>query len=156
MLLDLTTMILLVGYVLVSLMLRLTQGLSVADAVTHFARNRPPGIYKEDYIQSLFDYYHERRCCTPAWLSQTIRSSSVPRAVQGSGALVAAMQQCLVSSWLHEHEIMQAHVSVGRRQWGHRPCRHGRTKMRTLRGQKTWKVRPMILLASAVPQHGRH
>lgn len=49
------------GYVLVSLMLRLTQGLSVADAITHFARNRPPGIYKEDYIQSLFDYYHERR-----------------------------------------------------------------------------------------------
>jgi mRNA-capping enzyme len=49
------------GYVLVSLMLRMEPRLSVADAVTTFAKLRPPGIYKEDYVQSLFDYYHERR-----------------------------------------------------------------------------------------------
>lgn len=50
------------GYVLASLMLRMDPRLNVADAVTTFAKLRPPGIYKEDYVQSLFDYYHERRC----------------------------------------------------------------------------------------------
>lgn len=50
------------GYVLVSLMLRFMQRLSVAEAVKQFAKLRPPGIYKEDYVQSLFDYYHEHRC----------------------------------------------------------------------------------------------
>lgn len=49
------------GYVLASLMLRMDPRLNVADAVTTFAKLRPPGIYKEDYVQSLFDYYHERR-----------------------------------------------------------------------------------------------
>ncbi len=43
-------------------MVRFTQGLSVTEAIMQFRKLRPPGIYKEDYVQSLFDYYHERRC----------------------------------------------------------------------------------------------
>jgi len=49
------------GYVLASIMLRITMSLRVKDAVLNFARVRPPGIYKEDYIATLFDYYHELR-----------------------------------------------------------------------------------------------
>lgn len=56
---------------LASIMLRITMSLRVKDAVLNFARVRPPGIYKEDYIATLFDYYHELRCdvvssCAPA------------------------------------------------------------------------------------------
>ena len=47
---------------LASIMLRITMGLRVKDAVLTFAKVRPPGIYKEDYVASLFSYYHERRC----------------------------------------------------------------------------------------------
>ena len=50
------------GYVIVSMMLRFVQNLPVRRAVADFVKLRPPGIYKEDYLQSLFDYYHEHRC----------------------------------------------------------------------------------------------
>ena len=45
----------------------------VSQRIEQFARARPPGIYKEEYIQALFDSYHERRpeevSCpsTPEW-----------------------------------------------------------------------------------------
>ena len=29
-----------------------------------FSTNRPPGIYKEEYVQALFDHYHEVRLPT--------------------------------------------------------------------------------------------
>eukprot|EP00850_Spirogloea_muscicola_P016566 SM000135S27010 [mRNA] locus=s135:225419:230943:+ [translate_table: standard] len=38
-----------------------TMSMHVANAVTIFATARPPGIYKDDYIQSIFKSYHERR-----------------------------------------------------------------------------------------------
>ena len=46
--------------------------------VCEFAKTRPPGIYKADYIESLFDYYLERRFSTtkdpgvPNWKSDTL------------------------------------------------------------------------------------
>ena len=46
---------------------------SISQRIEQFSRARPPGIYKEDYIQALFDAYHERRpeevSCpsTPEW-----------------------------------------------------------------------------------------
>lgn len=48
------------GFMLVSWMVRYG-GLSVADALARFAQVRPPGIYKDDYIDELFRYNHERR-----------------------------------------------------------------------------------------------
>lgn len=44
-----------------------------AQAIQLFANARPPGIYKQDYIDELFTFYHERRpetvICpsTPEW-----------------------------------------------------------------------------------------
>ena len=46
--------------------------------VSEFATARPPGIYKADYLKSLFDYYLERRFSTtkdpgvPSWKSDTL------------------------------------------------------------------------------------
>jgi mRNA-capping enzyme len=46
--------------------------------VTEFAKVRPPGIYKSEYLESLFDYYLERRFSTtkdpkvPAWKSDDL------------------------------------------------------------------------------------
>ena len=46
--------------------------------ITEFARVRPPGIYKSDYLESLFDYYLERRFSTtkdpkrPSWKSDDL------------------------------------------------------------------------------------
>ena len=39
--------------------------MSTATAVSTFAKFRPPGIYKDDYINLLFSYGHELRqaCC---------------------------------------------------------------------------------------------
>ena len=40
-------------------------GMPLTDAVRHFAVHRPPGIYKDDYIQALFKYNHFYRCAAP-------------------------------------------------------------------------------------------
>lgn len=57
---DKPTYGLLTGYMLVNYMVR--QGISVAEALHLFAKHRPPGIYKADYIDALFKYNHEPPC----------------------------------------------------------------------------------------------
>ncbi|PNW80070.1 hypothetical protein CHLRE_08g376700v5 [Chlamydomonas reinhardtii] len=51
------------GFVIVSALMRLRKdrGLSVRRALQRFAAARPPGIYKDAYINDLFKYYHETR-----------------------------------------------------------------------------------------------
>ncbi|GIM08149.1 hypothetical protein Vretimale_12219 [Volvox reticuliferus] len=63
------------GYIVVAALmrLRLGSGLSMKRAIARFAMARPPGIYKDQYINDLFKYYHELRDSTtvtppvPAW-----------------------------------------------------------------------------------------
>ncbi|CAN0879813.1 mRNA-capping enzyme [Linum grandiflorum] len=54
------------GYMIVHFLMR-TQLMSVTEAVTKFAEVRPPGIYKSDYIDALYTFYHEKRqdICPP-------------------------------------------------------------------------------------------
>lgn len=60
------------GYMIVHFLMR-TQSLSVTQAIKIFAEARPPGIYKPDYIDALYAFYHERKpemvICpsTPEW-----------------------------------------------------------------------------------------
>ncbi|CAI5479663.1 unnamed protein product, partial [Closterium sp. Yama58-4] len=60
------------GFMIIHLLMRAMGG-HVAERLAEFAEARPPGIYKEEYIQSLFSFYHERRpdavICppTPEW-----------------------------------------------------------------------------------------
>ncbi|XP_008787727.1 mRNA-capping enzyme-like [Phoenix dactylifera] len=59
------------GFMIIHFLMR-TQLLHVSDALHIFAQARPPGIYKQDYIESLYLFYHEspeNLVCppTPEW-----------------------------------------------------------------------------------------
>ncbi|XP_058212930.1 uncharacterized protein LOC131324813 [Rhododendron vialii] len=60
------------GYMIVHYLMR-TLSISVTQAIKLFADVRPPGIYKPDYIDALYNFYHERKpemvVCppTPEW-----------------------------------------------------------------------------------------
>ncbi|KAL6496191.1 hypothetical protein OROGR_029449 [Orobanche gracilis] len=60
------------GYMIVHYLMR-TLPLSVSQAIKIFADARPPGIYKPDYIDALYNFYHEKKpdivVCppTPEW-----------------------------------------------------------------------------------------
>ncbi|KNA16349.1 hypothetical protein SOVF_089770 [Spinacia oleracea] len=61
------------GYMIVHYLMRTQQASSVTEAIERFAKARPPGIYKQDYIDALYAFYHETRSdlvvCpdTPEW-----------------------------------------------------------------------------------------
>ncbi|OWM90230.1 hypothetical protein CDL15_Pgr006551 [Punica granatum] len=60
------------GYMIIHYLMRSTS-MSVTQAIKKFADARPPGIYKPDYIDALYTYYHEKKpriiICppTPEW-----------------------------------------------------------------------------------------
>ncbi|KAF9680005.1 hypothetical protein SADUNF_Sadunf06G0075200 [Salix dunnii] len=60
------------GYMIVHYLMR-SQPMSVTQAIKIFAEARPPGIYKPDYIDALYSFYHEIKpdmfVCppTPEW-----------------------------------------------------------------------------------------
>ncbi|XP_022747225.1 mRNA-capping enzyme-like isoform X3 [Durio zibethinus] len=60
------------GYMIIHYLMR-SQSMSVTQAIKIFSEARPPGIYKPDYIDALYAFYHERRpemvVCpsTPEW-----------------------------------------------------------------------------------------
>ncbi|KAL8509189.1 hypothetical protein ACS0TY_016394 [Phlomoides rotata] len=60
------------GFMIVHFLMR-TQPTSVTQAIKTFADARPPGIYKPDYIDALYNFYHEKKpdmvVCppTPEW-----------------------------------------------------------------------------------------
>ncbi|PRQ43021.1 putative mRNA (guanine-N(7)-)-methyltransferase [Rosa chinensis] len=60
------------GYMIIHYLMR-TLPISVTQAIKTFADARPPGIYKPDYIDALYSFYHERKpemvVCpsTPEW-----------------------------------------------------------------------------------------
>ncbi|KAI5663666.1 hypothetical protein M9H77_22989 [Catharanthus roseus] len=64
------------GYMIIHFLMR-TQQMSVTQAIKIFADARPPGIYKPDYIDALYSFYHEKRpemvVCpsTPEWKKST-------------------------------------------------------------------------------------
>lgn len=60
------------GYMIINYLMR-TQPTYLTEAIQEFSRVRPPGIYKQDYIEALYMFYHERKpenmICpsTPEW-----------------------------------------------------------------------------------------
>ncbi|KAJ7961298.1 mRNA-capping enzyme [Quillaja saponaria] len=60
------------GYMIIHYLMRFLS-MSVTQAIKTFAEARPPGIYKPDYIDALYTFYHERKpemvVCppTPEW-----------------------------------------------------------------------------------------
>ncbi|PIA38958.1 hypothetical protein AQUCO_02700264v1 [Aquilegia coerulea] len=60
------------GFMIIHFLMR-SQSMSVSEAIQIFVNARPPGIYKHDYIDALYTFYHEKRpetvICppTPDW-----------------------------------------------------------------------------------------
>lgn len=48
------------GFMIINYLMR-SQPMSVSEALQIFAKSRPPGIYKQDYIDALYTFYHEER-----------------------------------------------------------------------------------------------
>ncbi|XP_074570709.1 uncharacterized protein LOC141827381 isoform X1 [Curcuma longa] len=46
------------GFMIIHFLMR-TQRLHVSEALQVFAQARPPGIYKQDYVEALYKFYHE-------------------------------------------------------------------------------------------------
>ncbi|CAO2839473.1 unnamed protein product [Amaranthus hypochondriacus] len=61
------------GYMIVHYLMRTQQASCVTEAIQRFAEARPPGIYKQDYIDALYAFYHETKSdlvvcpSTPEW-----------------------------------------------------------------------------------------
>ncbi|XP_050378086.1 uncharacterized protein LOC126795288 [Argentina anserina] len=61
------------GYMIIHYLMRTLPMHTVIEAIQTFAKARPPGIYKPDYIDALYSFYHERKpaelVCppTPEW-----------------------------------------------------------------------------------------
>ncbi len=63
--------------------LRREKGMTVKRALTRFAASRPPGVYKDHYINDLFKYYHEARCdAISLGPERVLTIYSTPRMVQ--------------------------------------------------------------------------
>ncbi|MCL7039703.1 hypothetical protein MKW94_014887, partial [Papaver nudicaule] len=60
------------GFMVVHFLMR-SMAMSVTEAIQRFHDARPPGIYKQDYVDALYSFYHERKpknlICprTPEW-----------------------------------------------------------------------------------------
>ncbi|CAK9277141.1 unnamed protein product [Sphagnum jensenii] len=92
------------GFMIVHYLMR-TQCSSVAQALRMFAEARPPGIYKQDYIDKLFTFYHERKpqslVCpsTPEWKRPAtvdlneVASTDQDDDDEDDGGLLAALQE---------------------------------------------------------------
>ncbi|OVA10755.1 Dual specificity phosphatase [Macleaya cordata] len=87
------------GLMIVHFLMR-SQSISVTEAIQVFANARPPGIYKQDYIDSLYTFYHERKpenvICpsTPEWKRSSdldLNGEAVPDE-DDDGGIVAPMQ----------------------------------------------------------------
>ncbi|KAJ6992975.1 mRNA-capping enzyme [Populus alba x Populus x berolinensis] len=81
------------GYMIAHYLMR-SQPMSVTQAIEIFAEARPPGIYKPDYIDALYSFYHERRpntvVCppTPEWKRSSefdLNGEAVPDDDDGGG-----------------------------------------------------------------------
>lgn len=88
------------GFMIVNYLVRI-QGLTVKEALQRFAAARPPGIYKQDYIDALFRFYHERKPETMLYPSTPEWKRSVSVDLNGNamededddGDIMAALQE---------------------------------------------------------------
>lgn len=96
------------GFMIVNYLVRI-HSMTVKEAVQRFAAARPPGIYKQEYIDALFRFYHERKPetmlspSTPEWkrsVSVDLNGNAMEDE-DDDGEIMAALQEVEV-----EHEVM--------------------------------------------------
>ncbi|KAJ4958730.1 hypothetical protein NE237_025841 [Protea cynaroides] len=94
------------GYMIIHFLMR-SQFISVTEAIERFASARPPGIYKQDYIDALYTFYHERKpetvICppTPEWKRSSdfdLNGEAVPDEDDDGGIAVSFHEEDHVES----------------------------------------------------------
>ncbi|CAA3027955.1 mRNA-capping enzyme-like isoform X1 [Olea europaea subsp. europaea] len=89
------------GYMIVHFLMR-TLPISVTQAIKMFADARPPGIYKPDYIDALYSFYHEKKpemvVCppTPEWKRSSefdLNGDAMPDDDDGDGGSTVPLQE---------------------------------------------------------------
>lgn len=79
---------------------------SYGQAIERFAKARPPGIYKQDYIDALYAFYHETRSdlvvCpdTPEWKRSSdfdLNGEALPE--DDDGVPYASTNVCFLLVW---------------------------------------------------------
>ncbi|CAI9761854.1 unnamed protein product [Fraxinus pennsylvanica] len=89
------------GYMIIHFLMR-TLPISVTQAIKIFADARPPGIYKPDYIDALYSFYHEKKpemvVCppTPEWKRSSeldLNGDAMPDDDDDDGGSTAPLQE---------------------------------------------------------------
>lgn len=79
--------------------------MACVQAIKRFADARPPGIYKRDYIDALYAFYHERRPDTmdypiiPEWKRPSefdLNGEAVPDDDDDDGGSTAPLNVCVI------------------------------------------------------------
>ncbi|MCD7472149.1 hypothetical protein HAX54_013145 [Datura stramonium] len=83
------------GYMIVHFLVR-NQSVSVSEAIAKFAQARPPGIYRQKYVEALYDFYCQSKpelfVCpqTPEWKRDSDQDNEVvaPSSVSNSFEII--------------------------------------------------------------------
>ncbi|KAJ8543176.1 hypothetical protein K7X08_005699 [Anisodus acutangulus] len=84
------------GYMIVHFLVR-NQSVTVSEAIATFAQARPPGIYRQKYVEALYDFYHQSKpelfVCpqTPEWKTDTDQDNEVVPPPSGNLTRAGAM-----------------------------------------------------------------
>ncbi|XP_071721832.1 uncharacterized protein [Rutidosis leptorrhynchoides] len=102
------------GFMIVHYLMR-SSSIPVAQAIKRFADARPPGIYKPDYIDALYTFYHEKKAeltvcpSTPEWKRSTdldLNGEAVPDEDDDGGSAVTIQKNLPIDVTLTNDDIL--------------------------------------------------
>ncbi|KAI3840521.1 hypothetical protein MKX03_014220 [Papaver bracteatum] len=102
------------GFMIVHFLMR-SKPLSVTDAIRAFQYVRPPGIYKQDYIDSLYSFYHETNpehvSCpnTPEWKRSSdldLNGEAMPDDEDDGGTVTASQDNQVPTEVLTNDDVL--------------------------------------------------
>lgn len=102
------------GFMIVHFLMR-SQPLTVSDAIQTFQNARPPGIYKQEYIDALYAFYHERRpenvICpnTPEWKRSSdldLNGEAMPDDEDDGGIVTASQDNQVPTEVLTNDDVL--------------------------------------------------
>ncbi|KAK1384994.1 mRNA guanylyltransferase [Heracleum sosnowskyi] len=107
------------GFMIVHYLMRV-MSMSVTQAINIFADARPPGIYKQDYLDALYVFYHERKpdgiLCpiTPDWKRSSGFDEEDDGAPTSSGSEICEMEGLMTNDDILGDSIPSAQQEVMR------------------------------------------
>lgn len=120
------------GYMIAHYLLR-SQSISVTQAVQMFADARPPGIYKPDYIDALYAFYHERKpemvTCpsTPEWKRSSdldLNGEAVPDEDDDGGPAAPLEENPEIDVVMTNDDVLGDPIPIGQQEGYRQFCFH--------------------------------